>query len=122
MASSPPSATKETLEVIIIDQLEDIKNLTSENTKLFERIKDLEIQIDALKRQVGPDVKSAIASLHTIENRMERILGTLDTPSTTRREIIESIVRAHEKKMAIDSSDLPAIGKPVVTTTPGFSS
>lgn len=105
MASS--SHSRDLIKDALILELHDqVETLTKENTNHLETIKKLRLEMQNL-RQTFNVLKPLGIHLNNAESAISRFMSTIEDPQMARQELLESIVRAHEKKMTIDSDSLP---------------
>lgn len=105
MASSS-QYSEETLKAIILELHDQVESLTKENTNHFEAIKKLKEENHVL-RQNYSTLRSMNQHIHNFELSLSRVMVAIEDPKATRTQVLESIIKSHEKKVAIDSSDLP---------------
>jgi len=118
--ASESQFSQETLKAIILELHDQVESLTKENTDHFETIKKLKEE-NLVLRQNYSTLRSMNQHIHNVELSLNRVMGVIEDPKITRSHVLESIIKSHEKKMAIDSDALPIPGKPCVTTTQGFA-
>lgn len=100
------SHSPDTLEEVIFDLFQQIKALEKENTDLLERCKDLDKQNAAL-RVAHQKLAPIIGQFQQMESAISRFFECVNDPTSTRREIVDSIVKSREKRLSIDSDSLP---------------
>lgn len=104
MASTSHSVA--TLEAVILDLYAANEKLDRDNTDLMEKMKILQDQNNVL-RLAQTNISALLKQLKATDEVVSRFFQTIEDPNEIKREVIESILREHEKKMAIDSSSLP---------------